>query len=426
MQILAYSQFIRLIKQGDSSSTANIVDVLRRTAENQMGEVTNTLFDAGQALQTAVLDRMFATFAPATLNPEVLCRQSGEIFREVAGSLRFFLPGDSNRLAWLEVENKGEVYRLVKDLAKVLYLQPHEALVRMSEKGYGLPEFAALWAIEGVGHYYADCDRSDAPGPRNLLSPDNSRNVPSKALLMLHAGMGLSFADRLLGQMAPAVLGRDLGAQVSKFIYWCHLNSQLGYEGAALESLGLVARTLYPSMVHPIDRFLRQSHPASVAYFWHGVGRALYFAPVFFLPFFEDPWQELDKESIDEHSLQNVTAGLAWAVSLVNMRQPEIIERILPRKDSPRWLAFTNGILSSVIVREEVTPGAELLSRFVNHQSLDEPTRQLWDQFVRKPCEVGLERDYPALKRGHRLGELFQYRADIGKSVITRAPSGTK
>ena len=37
----------------------------------------------------------------------------------------------------------------------------------------------------------------------------------------------------------------------------------------------------------------------------------------------------------------------------------------------------------------------------------------LWDRLVRRPCEEGLERVYPVLKRQERLGELFRYQ-DLG------------
>jgi hypothetical protein len=410
MQVLAYSEMMRLIKGGDTIASANTLDVLTRAAEKCMDGISGTLFNAGEALQSSTVDRMTEAFSPYGCSVWRPVRQGLEIFEQAAGFFRRMAPGDANRLAWLEVRNKGEVYILVEDLAAIVELDANESLSSMVEKAYGLSEFQVLWGIEGVGHYYADCQCPPTSAPLNLLAAENTLAVPSQALLMLHAGMGLSFADRFLGQTAAALKGRDLAAQVSKFVHCCVGNSQFGYEGAALEALGLVARVLYPSMVRPIDRILRQSYAGAVGYFWHGVGRALYFAPASFLPFLDDPWQHVESESIDEISLQNVTAGLAWAVALVNMRQPEIIESVLAEKNIHSQLAFSNGVASSSILREDLTPGASFLESFVRFHTVKTSNQGTWDKLIRIPCERGLNEDYPTLKRAHRLGELFQYR----------------
>ena len=63
---------------------------------------------------------------------------------------------------------------------------------------------------------------------------------------MLHAGVGLAFAERLLEGVTPTTPGPAVRPVLRRFLALCRGNSRPGYVGAALESLGLVAGSSTP------------------------------------------------------------------------------------------------------------------------------------------------------------------------------------
>src|SRR5262249_11421336 len=174
----------------------------------------------------------------------------------------------------------------------------------------------------------------------------------------LHAGMGLSFANRLLETIKPGSPGGRVREVLGQFVELCKENSTNGYQGAAYESLGLVARNLYPHMVRSIDQQLSAIHGDLVGYFWHGVGRAIYFAPTNFWPDGRSPDRGVEmalRVSPHEVARLNSLAGLTWALTLVNIRQPEIMQSLLKRQG--RLLnedgAFSNGLSSAIIIWQD-------------------------------------------------------------------------
>src|SRR6266852_2970880 len=107
---------------------------------------------------------------------------------------------------------------------------------------------------------------------------------------MMHAGMGLAFAEHLWDGISPYDSEARVGEAIERFERLCVENSRDGYTGAARESLGLVTRTLEPLMVDAADRAIRATAPELDSFFWHGAGRALYFAPTHFVPGLTSPW----------------------------------------------------------------------------------------------------------------------------------------
>ena len=76
------------------------------------------------------------------------------------------------------------------------------------------------------------------------------------------------------------------------FVQLCRDNSRPGYEGAAYESLGLVARFWNSPLVPVVDRVLCKIAPEVLGYFWHGVGRSLNFLPLYAVPGVLSPWMK--------------------------------------------------------------------------------------------------------------------------------------
>jgi len=108
-------------------------------------------------------------------------------------------------------------------------------------------------------------------------------------------------------------------------------------------------------LIAPIDLLLSSHYPDLLDYFWHGVGRALYFSPTQFLPLCSKPWQGLDtslQEPPHEAGRRNAVAGFVWALTLVNIRNTEIVAEFLDRNVAhlPEPQTFVNGLCSALIV----------------------------------------------------------------------------
>ena len=230
-----------------------LLDHLTHAVEEQLGLVTESnsilglAFYFGDGLQRAVTDSIFDLFQPATWSPANLLRLSSAAMHQSMQIISLLNP-EQARLAWQELRNKLEIFLLVKNLSAKLGLPPGQfiPLPALVEKAYTLSPFEALWAVEGVGHYYTDMYWEQKGVPNGLLS-EAQAPVPSKSLLMLHAGLGLAFADRLLDTLDPDVPSESrTDAVLKEFISLCENNSRPGYLGAAIESLGLVTRDFYP------------------------------------------------------------------------------------------------------------------------------------------------------------------------------------
>src|SRR5204863_338812 len=162
------------------------------------------------------------------------------------------------------------------------------------------------------------------------------------------------------------------------------------------------AGNLYPRMIPKLDQELVKIDQDLVAYFWHGVGRGIYFAPTNVLPDGNSSGRALKmtcQEPPHELGRRNALAGLAWAVTLVNIRHPEILERFLRHYVSQidDRDAFINGVSSSVIIWRDSTVNDPSLEAFLKYQpgSSDGNLVGHWEQMVRRPCLKALEDIYP-------------------------------
>lgn len=397
-------------------------DGVRRALEEELDGVILGTYQVANALQRDVVDLM----APDDVWSPADWMRSAFATAAVGGrTARYLTPTPSGWDAWLELGNKLEVYLLVKRVARRIGVPPAGEpfdLEGLVERSYDLGDFAALWAVEGLGHDYAFHFWPSEGWPEGLLRGGRAAGLPAKSLTMLHAGIGLAFAQRLLAG-APDVsrTGRTTTAAVADVLAACKGSSRPGYEGAALESLGLVTRTFHGDLVSEVDAALRRLGDEGVrGFFWHGVGRALYFLPINFLPAGDTTWRPFEMglaEAPDPHARANVLAGLGWAFTLVNMRQPTLLERLLLEPFGSRLEAesgFANGVASSILMRTDTTPSAAIIGRFLDHRPAERVARS-WNLLVAEPCRRALEHVYPRLRREGRLGEIFRYRPDVGR-----------
>jgi hypothetical protein len=228
---------------------------------------------------------------------------------------------------------------------------------------------------------------------------------------MMHAGLGLAFAQQLMSRISPYSPAADIRNLLLEFITLVRNNSRKGYEGAAYESLGLVTRFWHSAMVNIVDQHMREVEPEAVAYFWHGVGRALYFFPTYFVPGLWSAWIPVEQEPPYELARLNMIAGLAWATTLVDVRQPRIMETVLKSYGDivSKTPAFANGVMSTLIMGSDTTPGDHYISEFLEYQPSDPQVAELWNRVVGHPAKEAVQRIHPVLKKYNRLGEVFQY-----------------
>jgi len=336
-----------------------------------------------------------------------------------AEALRLFPTGTGALAALAELRNKGEVFLLVKGVSLLLGIRPDEfplPLLSLVGRSYQLGPFPALWAVEGLGHDYAQSYWTQGRVPRGLLTVPSDPALPAPSLCMLNAGLGLSFAQHLLDGLAMAPTAAEVHRAVAEIVGLCRDNARPGYLGAAYESLGLVTRLFESPRVTAVDQALRSIAPEVRSYFWHGVGRALYFAPESFLPFSLWPtYGSACREAPDPMARRNAVAGLTWAAVLVNQRQPEILSTLLVEPHgaelAQRGLedAFVNGVASSIVMRCATTPGAPFIAAFCDYSPASPAGARLWDRLVRRPCTAARRVLYPRLAAANRLGDVFHY-----------------
>jgi hypothetical protein len=169
-------------------------------------------------------------------------------------------------------------------------------------------------------------------------------------------------------------------------------------------------------LVPTIDRQLSVIDPDIVGYFWHGVGRGLYFLPLNAVPCASSSWRAAEMaQSEAPHALGrlNALAGLVWAVTLVNIRHPEILEAFLKQHGNAFSAndAFANGVSSALMIWYDMQGDDPYLQAFCDYQS--DATApglvQLWNSQVRGPCQEALQSYYGVLKAQHGLDEVFRY-----------------
>jgi hypothetical protein len=295
--------------------------------------------------------------------------------------------------------------------------QPLAALV---ERTTIMETFPRLWAVEGLGNYFGDqaLERAAATGvdPEGLLTDASAGPLPPWSLTMLHAGIGMSNAKAVLAGLDPASSPHVVRSAILRFTTLCRTSSRPGYAGAALESLGLATRTLYPNLVSLIDRELPVVAPEIRGYFWHGAGRAMYFSPMNMLPSSNAPWgliAALEHETPDAAAYQDALAGISWALTVVNMRHPVVMETFLRHHGAlaVEHDAFANGLTSSLMMRYDTSRDDAYIGPFLHHEPAgDAAAVSAWRKLVREPGERALHTTYGELQRAGALEELFHYR----------------
>jgi hypothetical protein len=408
------------------SRAAAAFEAVGSAAAAELGEgAFESLYRIGTCAQNSALMLAPSLLTPATVNPLSWARVAVEVAERSTAAAGPLAAGRAP-LLWQELRDKGEVFCLVLDVSRRIGVpsSPPFPLAELLARCYALGRFPALWAVEGLGHDYGDSFSQQQVTPRGILSAEVTGSLPAESLLMLHAGIGLSFAQQLLAGAVAGTPHNEVCRRVAAIIGLCRDNSREGYLGAAWESLGLVTRSFHGDLVAAVDGALREVAPEALGYYWHGVGRAIYFLPINFLPGSDGAVFTMARsEAPDEEARRSAVAGAAWAFALVAQRQPRVLAELVvgPHgEELARDGAFANGVASSAIMRHDTTPDADFLTRFYRYrpEGADRRLADLWERLVERPCEEALARWYPVIKSRRRLDEVFRYQ-DLGALVST-------
>lgn len=415
--LLALSNF----RHPEYKANASLFSV-KQAAETQFDDLVFAAYEVGDEVQRGLTNVFFDTATLRAFRPSYISALTTAAVDQSQDTLQTFSSTENARLAWQTLKNNYEVFNLVKHVSSLLHV-PSEGsefnLAQLIRDAYALGAYPDLWAVEGLGHLYALTFWNKGQPIRGILTDVSPDVLPAKALTMMHAGLGLAFAQQLMNTITPFSAPEEIRGVLREFITLVDENSRRGYEGAAYESLGLVTRFWHSQMVGVVDKYMQEIAPHALGYFWHGVGRSLYFLPLFFVPGLLSPWLAIEREAPDELALLNMTAGLAWATTIVNVRQPELMENFLRIRGEQmaRNPGFTNGVMSTLIMGIDITPGDVYILRFLEYEpaSSDPRLRELWNTLVAQPAREAVYKIHPVLQKHERLGEVFQHHASLSE-----------
>lgn len=390
--------------------TATSLDTITGVMKSGFSHRFQHLYKLGDDAQRGIID---FTDAAVRLNLLGLLKPGIDVATPFVECMGAVTQGDW-LVDWQELRNKADIFDLVRNVEKRVGASPDVSLSELVDRAYELGEFEALWAVEGLGHYIAAQALVQADIPKGILSNPALLDIPDKSLMMLNAGIGLAFAEQLLVSLTPNSSPEAFHVTVRRFTEMCEQNTTPGYLGCALESLGLVTRTFQSRMLAAIDATILSMHDGNLlGYFWHGVGRGIYFSRENFIPLGCSGmrWDRIADEAKHETGRHNVIAGLAWAVTLVNMQTPEVMNKLLRIKGNQivDHDAFANGVSSSLVVRTDMTPHTQFVRDFSQSQVNKNEDSSLWFSLVGEPVAKSIDRYYPVLKQRSQLGEVFRF-----------------
>ena len=324
-----------------------------------------------------------------------------------------FLPGSGLFCDWAELDGKFEAFRLFQYPGRELGLDVAAAqLEEVVRRALKLEEFRAIWILEGVGHTKALAAGLSVTG---LLCTGDAALLPERAMIPLHAGMGTAFGEKLLAALGANPSLAEVRQTVDRFRHLCRANCRAGWEDACMEPLGLVVRCLYPHLLEPVSAAMETLDPPVRGLFWHGVGRSLYFVPSNFLPIPGAGARMVRSATLETGRLEdrrNVLAGLIWAVTLVNLRRPSVIQALLSAGAELRIEPeFTNGVASALLAWHHMAPGdLRYLTPYTRPLLPGAPAARQWESWIETPAKFALDRIFAGLVLRNNIPALYTFR----------------
>src|ERR1044071_577229 len=200
-----------------------------QAAENEFDDLVFAAYQIGDEVQRGLTDIFFDTVTLQAFNPNYISTLTSAVVEQSQYSFQTFSSTESARLAWQTLRNNYEVFNLVKHVSSLLHV-PSEGkefdLAKLVQDAYALGAYPDLWAVEGLGHLYALTFCNKGRPIRGILTDVSSEVLPAKSLTMMHAGIGLAFAQQLLNTMTPYSDPQELRSMVHEFITLVDNNSR--------------------------------------------------------------------------------------------------------------------------------------------------------------------------------------------------------
>ena len=378
--VYAFERFSREVKEDESSRG-------KRSRASAVGFV-GSMMDLSLSMATLGAQQVGAVLGEAASRQTL--GTALRLLQQSAAATAVVLP-DELGLEWRSCANKLEAFEHFQQASSLVGLAPggYPSLAEQLRRAAALGPYRSVWTAEGLGHARAESAWIAGETPRPLWPDAGPDGLPASAAVPLHTGAALSFASRLLA--TNEARSREGLARWIALWEECALPGYGG--GIAVEALGLAARNLHPHLLSLLDELLGSLDPAFPGYLWHGVGRGLYFAPTHAVPYSAAHGRALAKawrEPPGEVGRRNAIAGLAWALTLVNFRDPELLAEVLRRHgwEIADGEAFAHGVASAVLVWHDAVGPDSHLSAFLAYR----PARgSFWRDLVLAPCEEALQ-----------------------------------
>jgi len=255
--------------------------------------------------------------------------------------------------------------------------------------------------------------------PWRLLCGEGAAALPERSLILLHAGLGMALAEILFGDLRPDSPREAFAAALERFTGLVMANARPEYAAVSYEALGLIVRRFLPRLHGAVEARLRAGDPRLAAYYWHGAGRAIYFLPGYFHPFPGTVRRGLEvcrREAPDASYRLDAIAGLSFASTMINLRRPELVARLLPHLEPAETAAMASGVGGALLTRHHTTPEEPAVRAFLrplawpDRAATDGGLAELWEGAVRAPCLLALDRAYPLLRARGELATLACHR----------------
>lgn len=405
-----------------ASRTRESFDAVTRAAEEGLEGSLDDFFRTGWRFQRSAIDAFFGVAEPAldtarSLASNAFVRASLRAGRRSCEILDAALPESPGLLA-RELANKLAAFEDFCYAHRVLDLEAGTTteLAAAVDRAEELPRGRRLWVMEGLGYATAETAWDGGEPPRELFAGGRLDGVPEAGWLPLHTGLGLSLARRELPRFDSRRRDAEIASAAERFAQLCASNARPGYKKAVYEALGLVLCQLDPAALEAVDRQLLERDRESAALLWHGAGRGLYFTASQIWPgALPQAFARARRDAPHALARRNALAGLAWAVTLVSFRQPEILASLVERHvhgwTADDEAALAHGISSASLFWLDAAAGGDEEERgfrsFREHRPADAELGRRWERLVTAPCEAARER-YPAMKSGARLDDVFR------------------
>ena len=260
------------------------------------------------------------------------------------------------RLSLLEMSNRLESWALFQQGRKRYTGSLQQTLADLPDPA----DFKRPWLLEGIGYAAA------GQQTETLIWSE----IPAYAHMPLHCGAGIALSDQILRDLDKTDDARAT-QQLLDFRKACFSFAEPNWVDAVFEGLGLCTQIFHPQLRKRVGDLLKAADQPSYELFRHGVGRALYFAPLNFIPFTREVERGLTecRKSAAEGGPGNIFAGFMWAVTLVNLRTPEIYGRYLDLLKHEEHDAVTAGVMGAMVAWRSCAPYDDSLDGDMAHKA---------------------------------------------------------